>query len=158
MNSTLTHDFYPATTANAPLNTFDDQDTITLQCVFAGRTQKGMWLTCPDGKTRLFAISLAHIMTGEQRQGASITIQVKGWVYKQAFIKGEQQRTTQAALPAPVATTTQPIGADEITITMNKRMLKRLIWLCDPAKHHGEAVQHAVIAKGFLSDVAGGLQ
>ena len=156
MNTTQSHDFYPATTGNAPLDTFDDQDTLTLQCVFAGRSEKALWLTCPDGKTRAFAISKTHIMSGEQRQGASITVQVKGWMYKQAFIKGEQRTTpTQAALPAPVATTTQPIGADEITVTMNKRMLQRLIWLCDPEKHGGN--EHAVIAKGFLSDVAGGV-
>ena len=156
MNTTQSHDFLPATTGNAHLDTFDDQDTITLQCVFAGRSEKALWLTCQDGKTRAFAISKTHIMTGEQRQGASITVQVKGWMYKQAFIKGEQ-RTTQAALPAPIATTTQPIGADEITVTMNKRMLQRLIWLCEPAKHSGNAVEQAVIAKGFLHDAAGGV-
>ena len=155
MNTTQSHDFYPATTGHTPLDTFDDQDTLTLQCVFASRTPKAMWLTCPDGKTRLFAVTQTHIMSGEQRQGASITVQVKGWMYKQAFVKGEQQRTTQAALPAPIATTAQPIGADEITVTMNARMLKRLIWLCDPEKHDGN--EHAVIAKGFLNDVAGGL-
>jgi hypothetical protein len=79
-------------------------------------------------------------------------------MYKQAFVKGEQTRTanpTQAALPAPVATNAQPNGADEITVTMNTRMLTRLIWLCDPAKHGGN--EHAVIAKGFLSDVMGGV-
>ena len=151
MNTTQSRDFLPATTGNAPLDTFDDQDTLTLQCVFAGRSEKAMWLTCPDGKTRAFAISKTHIMSGEQRQGSPITVQVKGWMYKQAFIKGEQQRT----LPAPVATTTQPIVTDEIAVTMNKRMLQRLLWLCDPAKHGGN--EHAVIAKGFLSDVMGGV-
>lgn len=153
MNLTIQNESYQS---HASSDSFDDQDTITLQCRFAGRSQKAMWLICPDGKTRAFAFSQTHIMSGEQRQGASITVQVKGWMYKQAFIKGEQRTTpTQAALPASVATTTQPIGADEITVTMNTRMLQRLIWLCDPAKHGGN--EHAVIAKGFLSDVAGGL-
>ncbi|WP_028488168.1 hypothetical protein [Thiothrix lacustris] len=68
MNSTQSHDFYPATTGHTPLDTFDDQDTLTLQCVFAGRSEKAMWLTCPDGKTRLFAVTQTHIMTGEQQR------------------------------------------------------------------------------------------
>jgi hypothetical protein len=153
----MTNNTLVASVGQSQYDAFDDQDTLTLQCVFAGRSEKAMWLTCPDGKTRAFAISKTHIMSGEQRQGASITVQVKGWMYKQAFVKGEQRTTnpTQAALPAPVATNAQPNGADEITVTMNTRMLKRLIWLCDPAKHGGN--EHAVIARGFLNDVMGGV-
>ena len=162
MNTTESHVFLPATTQTpaAQYDDFDDQDTITLQCVFAGRSEKAMWLTCPDGKTRAFAFSKTHIMSGEQRQGSPITAQVKGWMYKQAFIKGEQRQTTaQTALQAPsnaLQAPSKPIGADEITVTMNTRMLGRLMWLCDPSKHSGNAIEQAVIAKGFLHDVAGG--
>lgn len=161
MNITQNHDFLPATTGNAPVQAapdFDDQDTLTIQGTFAGRSEKGMWITCPDRKTRLFAFSRTHVMSGEQRQGAAITVQIKGWMYRQAFIRGEQRQTTPAALPAPPATNATAIGRDEVTITMNTRMLKRLVWLCDPAKHQGAAIEQATIARGFLMDVAGGVQ
>ena len=112
MNITIQNESYQS---HASSDSFDDQDTITLQCRFAGRSQKAMWLICPDGKTRAFAFSQTHIMSGEQRQGASITVQVKGWMYRQAFVKGEQRTTpTQTALPAPVATNAANIGADEV--------------------------------------------
>ena len=117
MNLTIQNESYQS---HASSDSFDDQDTITLQCRFAGRSQKAMWLICPDGKTRAFAFSQTHIMSGEQRQGASITVQVKGWMYRQAFVKGEQRQTpaatqpAQAALPAPVATGAANIGAYEV--------------------------------------------
>ena len=156
MNLTIQNETYQS---HASSDSFDDQDTITLQCRFSGRSQKAMWLTCPDGKTRAFAFSQTHVMSGEQRNGAAITVQVRGWMYRQAFVKGEQRQapaTTQPQQSLPAPANAPAIGADEVIVTMNKRMLQRLAWLCDPAKHQGNAIEQATIARGFLMDVAEG--
>lgn len=133
MNSTQTHDFYPAATPH---------DRVTVSGTCTGNTGKSVWIECEDGKKRSFALSKITLESGALVRNSRVVLSMPKWIYAGAFVEGEQPRQPRPQAGATQATT-PAMGAP-----IPPAMLDRILELCDPSKHGNS--RDSLAAFGYL--------